>query len=347
MAINVDLARALSPLLSLRGAVETPQQQTTTAPADGTLEGLLGGLSSQAPMTQQEQMRRQIGGMFGVDTRSPAEKLTEQIAQAGLGNSSEDLKRMAEMARDLKLPAQAANLFERAAIKREQEAIAARQEAIDMLNIQAAGQQVSINAQRMVTAGNEEERAQAEEIRRQAAVNRDKELHEARVREANLKGDEAQFNLDEAKKKAAKVPDIDRALDAAFPDNPEIAELIALGQLTVKDAITALTKPSQPARAITDAERKSIKTFLKDQKGWFGFDEPSLNNYTVDSLVDQMHEYRESRARANGVRPTYEQAFEAITTTAKSVAEVVNPEDDRAAAMEKARQRARQQSIPR
>lgn len=81
MAINVNLAGALAPLLNYRGVAPAPQ--ATQQPQDtGMLGNLLGGVQ-QAPETQQQAMQRQIGGLFGVDTRTTAQKLRDQLKSMG------------------------------------------------------------------------------------------------------------------------------------------------------------------------------------------------------------------------------------------------------------------------
>jgi hypothetical protein len=114
MAINVDVARAGAPLLNLRGVTDVRQPAATAAQKDelGMLGNLLAG--SSAPMTQQQKMRRDIGGLFGVDTRSPMEKLREQLADMPLKTAA-DYANAAQVAKDLGLTAQAIQLSQKSA----------------------------------------------------------------------------------------------------------------------------------------------------------------------------------------------------------------------------------------
>jgi len=87
MAINVDVARAGAPLLNLRGVTDVRQPAAASqAKDDGMLGNLLAG--STAPMTQQQKMRRDIGTLFGVDTRSVDEKVRSALLDSGISPES-------------------------------------------------------------------------------------------------------------------------------------------------------------------------------------------------------------------------------------------------------------------
>jgi len=108
----IDLVSAGAPLLNLRGVTDVRQPAATQAEGDGLLDGLLAG--SSAPMTQQQKMRRDIGGLFGIDTRSPMQKLREQLANMPLTTAA-DYANAAQAARDLGLSAQAIKLNQKSA----------------------------------------------------------------------------------------------------------------------------------------------------------------------------------------------------------------------------------------
>ena len=133
MAINVDVARAGAPLLNLRGVTDVRQPAATASQKDelGMLGNLLAG--SSAPMTQQQKMRRDIGSLFGVDTRSPVEKLREQLAGIDM-TSAAGLQQGAQFAKDLKLSAQAIQLNTLASQKQREEQAILQQEKEKLTN---------------------------------------------------------------------------------------------------------------------------------------------------------------------------------------------------------------------
>lgn len=103
-----NLAAQLSPLLNLGRATQPQPTQATTS--DSLLAGLMAPMP---PQTQTQQMRTNIGSLFGLDTRPPMEKLQEQLAGIDM-TSAAGLQQGAQFAKDLGLPAQALQLSKKA-----------------------------------------------------------------------------------------------------------------------------------------------------------------------------------------------------------------------------------------
>ena len=101
-----DFTRALSPLLNLGRAAQPQATQPTQAT---TSDSLLAGLMAPMPQTQTQQMRTNIGRLFGLDTRPPMEKLQEQLAGIDMTTAA-GLQQGAQFAKDLGLSAQAIQL---------------------------------------------------------------------------------------------------------------------------------------------------------------------------------------------------------------------------------------------
>jgi hypothetical protein len=110
-----DFTRALSPLLNLGKAAQPQATQATTS--DSLLAGLMAPMPQQ---TQTQQMRTNIGRLFGLDTRPPMEKLQEQLADMPLTTAA-DYANAAQVAKDLGLSAQAIQLSQKSAQLRETE----------------------------------------------------------------------------------------------------------------------------------------------------------------------------------------------------------------------------------
>lgn len=104
-----DFTRAISPLLNLGRATQPQPTQATTS--DSLLAGLMAPMPQQ---TQTQQMRTNIGSLFGLDTRPPMVKLQEQLAGLPLTTAA-GLQQGAQFAKDLGLPAQALQLSQKAA----------------------------------------------------------------------------------------------------------------------------------------------------------------------------------------------------------------------------------------
>ena len=104
-----DFTRAISPLLNLGRATQPQPTQATTS--DSLLAGLMAPMP---PQTQTQQMRTNIGSLFGLDTRPPMEKLQEQLAGMPLSTAA-DYANAAKVAKDLGLPAQAIQLSQKSA----------------------------------------------------------------------------------------------------------------------------------------------------------------------------------------------------------------------------------------
>ena len=77
-----DLLGAIDPLLKLRpgssaGAAQQQQPQSQQAVGQSLLGGIT-GMTAVAPAASQQ--KRNLAGMFGVDVRSPIEKINDQLA---------------------------------------------------------------------------------------------------------------------------------------------------------------------------------------------------------------------------------------------------------------------------
>jgi len=116
----IDLVSAGAPLLNLRGVTDVRQPAATPqTETPGMLGNLLG---SEGPMTQQQKMRRDIGGLFGVDTTSPSQKLKNQLAETGVSlATSEGLIQAATFAKNLGLSGAAVEFIRLADEKRKEE----------------------------------------------------------------------------------------------------------------------------------------------------------------------------------------------------------------------------------
>lgn len=78
---TIDLVSNLLPgILSAEGRRKQEETEALASQAQAGGDNLLGGLlASPQPMTQTEQMRTNIGKLFGVDTRSASEKAADQL----------------------------------------------------------------------------------------------------------------------------------------------------------------------------------------------------------------------------------------------------------------------------
>jgi len=113
---TIDLVSNLLPgILSAEGRRRQEATQALTSQAQPTTsDSLLAGLMAPMPQTQTEQMRTNIGGLFGLDTRPPMVKLQEQLAGMPLTTAA-DYANAAQVAKDLGLPAQAVQLSQKSA----------------------------------------------------------------------------------------------------------------------------------------------------------------------------------------------------------------------------------------
>jgi len=135
-----NLVAALAPLLT-SGRATSSQQQQSTSPTGNLLADLM---APPPARTQAEQLRTSIGGMFGLDTRPPIEKLQEQLAGMPLSTAA-DYTNAAQAAKNLGLSAQAVQL-NALATKKEKEEEELR------VKTQATTSQRAAGAQRVATA---------------------------------------------------------------------------------------------------------------------------------------------------------------------------------------------------
>jgi len=120
---TIDLVSNLLPgILSAEGRRRQEATQALTSQAQPTTsDSLLAGLMAPMPQqTQTEQMRTNIGRLFGLDTRPSMVKLQEQLAGMPLTTAA-DYANAAQVAKDLGLPAQAIQLSQKSAQLRETE----------------------------------------------------------------------------------------------------------------------------------------------------------------------------------------------------------------------------------
>lgn len=108
-----NLLGAIDPLLTLRpgssaGAAQQQQPQSQQAVGQSLLGGIT-GMTAVAPAASQQ--KRNLAGMFGVDVRSPIEKINDQLAQAGVNmNTSAGQLQAARLAQQAGLSQQALQL---------------------------------------------------------------------------------------------------------------------------------------------------------------------------------------------------------------------------------------------
>ena len=108
-----NLLGAIDPLLKLRpgssaGTAQQQQPQSQQAVGQSLLGGIT-GMTAVAPAASQQ--KRNLAGMFGVDVRSPIEKINDQLAQAGVSmNTSAGQFQAAKLAQLAGLSQQALQL---------------------------------------------------------------------------------------------------------------------------------------------------------------------------------------------------------------------------------------------
>jgi len=108
-----DLLGAIDPVLKLRpgsfsGTAQQQQPQSQQAVGQNLLGGIE-GLTDVAPAASQQ--KRNLAGMFGIDLRSPIEKINDQLAQAGVNmNTSAGQFQAATLAQRAGLSQQALQL---------------------------------------------------------------------------------------------------------------------------------------------------------------------------------------------------------------------------------------------
>jgi len=127
-----DFTRAISPLLNLGRATQPQPTQATTS--DSLLAGLMAPMP---PQTQTQQMRTNIGSLFGLDTRPPMEKLREQLAGMPL-TTAVDYANAAQVAKDLGLSAQALQLSQKSSqlgAAEQEKSVQAQEKATQAMNI--------------------------------------------------------------------------------------------------------------------------------------------------------------------------------------------------------------------
>lgn len=106
--------------------IETPQARSQRLLEEGAkmqqavATGSPAAVAAMNLPTAQATMRGSVGRLFGIDTRTPTEKLQEQLAGVDLSTSS-GLTRASKLARDLGLSAQAVVLATQAGATRQQE----------------------------------------------------------------------------------------------------------------------------------------------------------------------------------------------------------------------------------
>lgn len=123
-----DFTRAISPLLNLGRAAQAQPTQATTS--DSLLAGLMAPMPQQ---TQTEQMRSNIGRLFGLDTRPPMVKLQEQLAGIDMSTAA-GIQQGAQFAKNLGLSAQAIQLNALASQKQREEQAILQQEREKLTN---------------------------------------------------------------------------------------------------------------------------------------------------------------------------------------------------------------------
>lgn len=197
--------------------IETPQARSQRLLEEGAkmqqavATGSPAAVAAMNLPTAQAAMRGSVGRLFGVDTRTPTEKLQEQLAGVDLSTSS-GLTRASKLARDLGLSAQAVVLATQAGATRQQE-------TDDALRRKREQQIIDLAAKEDKRADTTEERQQRAEARQAAtlAINQAALLRE--------------ISQSEAQRTAAQD-----AFVKEFPEDVELAQAIGAGALTLNEA---------------------------------------------------------------------------------------------------------------
>lgn len=156
-------------------------------------------------------MRGNVGRLFGIDTRTPAEKLQAELAGTDL-SSAAGLSKAAELARNMGMDAQAVALATQAGVTRQEE--------------QDRSLRRKREEQIIDLAAKEDERADTVEERQQRA--------EARAA-ATLAINQAAVLRDISESEAQRTAAQD-AFVKEFPEDVELAQAIGAGALTLNEA---------------------------------------------------------------------------------------------------------------
>ena len=197
--------------------IETPQARSKRLLEEGA--ALSAAVQSGSPAavaaanlpTAAASMRGSVGRLFGVDTRTPSEKLQEQLAGTDL-SSSAGLSKAAQLARSMGMNAQAVALATQAGLVRQEE---------EDRSLRRKREQQIIDL-----AAKEDERADTTEERQQRA--------EARAN-ATLAINQAALLREISQSEAQRTAAQD-AFVKEFPEDVELAQAIGTGALTLNEA---------------------------------------------------------------------------------------------------------------
>lgn len=197
--------------------IETPQTRSKRLLEEGA--ALSAAVQSGSPAavaasnlpTAAASMRGSVGRLFGIDTRTPAEKLQAELAGTDL-SSAAGLSKAAELARNMGMDAQAVALATQAGVTRQEEQDRS-------LRRKREQQIIDLAAKADERADTTEERQQRTEARANAtlAINQAALLRE--------------ISQSEAQRTAAQD-----AFVKEFPDDVELAQAIGAGALTLNEA---------------------------------------------------------------------------------------------------------------
>ena len=313
--------------------IETPQTRSKRLLEEGA--ALSAAVQSGSPAavaaanlpTAAASMRDSVGRLFGVDTRTPSEKLQEQLAGTDL-SSSAGLSKAAQLARSMGMDAQAVALATQAGL--------VRQEEQDRTLRRKREQQI------IDLAAKADERADTTEERQQRA-----EARQAATLAINQAGLLREISQSEAQRTAAQD-----AFVKEFPEDVELAQAIGTGALTLNEARLwkqkgdpadwpqfvkwaeenpnkgydeflefkadlQKTTPAPPAtRGISlnkeDTERLERRVKERLTKGITDFFEPNLlpAGYDIDKFVDEVRVEMENQEP--GQQITIDQAIDKV-----------------------------------
>jgi hypothetical protein len=197
--------------------IETPQTRSKRLLEEGA--ALSAAVQSGSPAavaaanlpTAAASMRGSVGRLFGIDTRTPAEKLQAELAGTDL-SSAAGLSKAAELARNMGMDAQAVALATQAGVTRQEEQDRS-------LRRKREQQVIDLAAKADERADTTEERQQRTEARANAtlAINQAALLRE--------------ISQSEAQRTAAQD-----AFVKEFPEDVELAQAIGTGALTLNEA---------------------------------------------------------------------------------------------------------------
>ena len=197
--------------------VESPQARSKRMLQEGTalqqavLAGSPAAVAAANLPAATASMRGNVGRLFGIDTRTPAEKLQAELAGTDL-SSAAGLSKAAELARNMGMDAQAVALATQAGL--------VRQEEQDRSLRRKREQQI------IDLAAKEDERADTTEERQQRA--------EARAN-ATLAINQAALLREISQSEAQRTAAQD-AFVKEFPEDVELAQAIGTGALTLNEA---------------------------------------------------------------------------------------------------------------